>query len=55
MGFVGGGGNIAIVTAIPLIIFCIPLRFLVYGLVYGLFIIFFMLAWNLGSGYIGIY
>ena len=46
MGFVGGGGNIAIVTALSLLNFdCIVFK---YSLVYGFSILFFMLAWNFG-------
>ena len=47
MGFVGGGGNSAIETALPLLIFVLIV--FKYSLLYGIYSsYFFMLAWNFG-------
>ena len=47
MGFVGGGGNIAIVSAQPLLNFVLHCVEISISLGF-LYIVFFMLAWNFG-------
>ena len=47
MGFVGGGGNIAIVTALPMLNFALHCVQIFISL-WFLYILFFMLARNFG-------
>ena len=47
MGFVGGGGNIAIVTALPQLNFVLHCV-LIFISLWFIYILFFMLAWNFG-------
>ena len=47
MGFVGGGGNIAIVTALPVLNFVLHCVKIVISLCF-FYMLFFMLAWNFG-------